>query len=356
MKILIATGGSGGHIFPALSTAVQLRALGHQVVFTGTPGLATEKISRERFDFISLCAKGISFSSPRRLFSSLGCMIRALFQALRILKSQHPDVVAGFGGYGAFPVVLAAALSRYPTLIHEQNVVPGKANYVLSKIVKKIAVSFSASKKHFNARKTVLTGCPCRAQRKSVNNDELLEKFGLDKGKKTILVLGGSQGSHKINEEFLKAVPLLKKDLEFQVIHLSGKNDYLKLKEAYRGLDVRVCLFDFYDAVEEVYALADLVVSRCGAVTVTEIILFELPCILIPYPFAGGHQRENARVLSEAGAGKIIDEKDITALRLTQEMADILRDKAFKERIPGRINGIIFPDAAVRLANEIISL
>ena len=181
-------------------------------------------------------------------------------------------------------------------------------------------------------------------------------QFGLDENKPTILVLGGSQGSRRINAEFVEAVPLLKKHLDFQVIHISGKDDYAKLQDFYSHGAVQFSLFDFLEEIGSAYQAADLVVARAGALTVLEIAQFQLPAVLIPYPFAGGHQKDNAKILSETSRARILEEKDLNPQVLAEDIHDLWARRFNRPEISPRVKGIVIPEAAVRLAEEIVSL
>jgi len=226
MKFVIATGGTGGHLFPSIQVAQELNRQGHDIVFLGSFKRTNEQMQKTGFPYEDLNAKGLVLALRRETFSSLIAMVKATSKAFRSLKKIKPDVVLGFGGYGAFPVVFSAVLLKYPTLIHEQNVIPGRANAFLSKFVKRIAISFAKSIKYFNPKKTVLTGCPCHFPKENMNRTEILKGFHLDQGKTTIFIFGGSQGSQRINGVFLETVKSLRKRLDFQVIHVSGKQDY----------------------------------------------------------------------------------------------------------------------------------
>ena len=215
MKILIAAGGSGGHVFPALSVAQELRKNNHEILFITTRGVAMEKIIQKGFKSAIISARGVSLKTPLAFFIALSCMIKAFIESLTVILCFRPQRVVGFGGYGAFPALFAAALLRYPTLIHEQNVVPGRANHILASIVSKVAISFKESREYFSTHKTVFAGCPCRTKSTHSSNEEIFKKFHFDNSQRTILVLGGSQGSHKINEEFLKTANLLKNEMAF---------------------------------------------------------------------------------------------------------------------------------------------
>jgi len=356
MKIVIATGGSGGHIFPALCVARELREVQHDVFFLGAGGVMLEKIKNEGFQLKILPAKGFSARSAAAFFDSTFAMAKSMREAFQFLKNLKPEVVVGFGGYGAFASVFTAFLLRYPTLIHEQNIIPGRANKILSKIANRIAVSFKESKKYFDSNKTVLTGCPCHDRSPAILKEEIFSRFKLSPGKTTILVLGGSQGSRRINEVFLNTAQALKKGLDFQVIHIAGKNDYASLKKGYLEANIPCCVFDFIDEIEQAYKIADVAVSRAGALSLFELAAFKLPAVLIPYPFAGGHQKANARILSEAQMARIIEENELTADKLGREIISLIDEQKKTPVQKSKSLDFYFPDAAKRIAKEIVSL
>ena len=283
-------------------------------------------------------------------------MAVAFFQSLGILLKFRPDCIAGFGGYGAFPVVLAACCLFFPTLIHEQNVIPGRANRILAGCVRRIAVTFTDGKKYFPAHKTVWTGYPQHIAIPLLSKEELLKKLNLFPGWKTILVLGGSQGSRKINQEFLETIPLLKQDLDFQVIHLTGVSDYEQVKSDYKNTGISYCIFPFFDRMEEAYHVSDCVIARSGAGVVSEIAMFGLPAVFIPYPFAGGHQTANAKVLSGAGRAVILEEKDLSPQRLKDAINKIFSISFSNETESAKLKNVYVSGASKRLAQEIVGL
>ena len=356
MRVIIATGGTGGHIFPALNVASELRTGGHEISFAGTFGSAKEQIIQEGYALEELQAKGLYTGSWRSVPGFLFSMIKAILKSFGIVRRLKPDAILGFGGYGAFPIVFAGAIFCIPTMIHEQNVLPGRANRLLAKMVKKIAISFKESEKHLGIKKTVWTGCPSRPALSGCSKASFLKDFSLQENKFTILLLGGSQGSHRINVEWMKTIPLLRQDLDFQFIHLSGQKDFEELNRDYAALDVPYYVCPFLAEMEKAYTVADLVIARAGALTVTEIAAFGLPAVLIPYPHAGGHQKENARILVEREAAEMIEEKDLSAERLKEVIMSFVRHPADQETITDRLRGIYEPRAALRLAEEVIKL
>lgn len=355
MKFVIATGGTGGHLFPALMVAQELGRDGHDILFLGSFSRGTDQMNKSGFSFEDLGARGFHMGSWREGAGSVIAMAGAARKALRSLRRFRPDAVIGFGGYGAFPVVFSAALMNYPALIHEQNVIPGRANAMLANFVKRIAISFRKSAKYFSPRKTVFTGCPCHLPRENVDRTMIFKAFRLEEGKITILVFGGSQGSRRINEVFMETAQALKAKLDFQVVHVLGRGDDQKFRERYHQLGIPFALFEFLDKMEDAYHIADLVISRAGAVTVTEIAGFGLPAVLIPYPYARGHQKENASVLRETKTACVIEDHDLSVSKLTRAVLSAAGHRS-GAREPGRFRDICVPDAAQRLAREALQL
>lgn len=353
MKIILATGGSGGHIFPAIKTAQVLKEEGHEVVFVGALGDNEEKIKQKGFQTANLSAQGLQFS-PRAVVSFGFALARSLKEAGTLLGQIKPSVICGFGSYASFAVVSMGKLRGNRTMIHEQNVLPGKANRVLSGIVDKVAISFNESRPFFKPSKTVLTGCPAHTKRPAASRSEILRRFSLHENRKTILIIGGSQGSRRINNEILGALEMLKAKIPLQVIHLSGGADYARLQENYKSLDIPHSLFPFLDDMESAYSITDCVVSRAGAATVSEILAFEVPAVLIPYPYAGGHQKENAGVLVSLGLARMIEEKDLIPMRLAEVITWALNKKGNLESTNPL--SATTQQAAQNLAHEIISL
>ncbi len=331
MKIIVSTGGSGGHIFPGLKTAQVLRAKGHEVTFVGSLGLGYENIKTQGFKAINIHAQGLTNKSLKGFLNFGLIMMKALSEARNVLLEEKPDKVIGFGGYGSFAVVVAASILRIPVMIHEQNVVPGKANRLLSKFVKKLAISFQETSKYFDPKKTIWTGCPCQNNSSTKTKEALFQQFSLEPHKRTILVLGGSQGSQKINEIFFNMMCSLGINDSIQAIHMTGKKDFPVYEFTYKQKGIPVKVLEFISPIEEAYAIADLVIARAGAVTVSELGFFLIPSILIPYPLADGHQKYNAEVLASCGLSKVIEQKDLSVDVLRKEIESILlQSKATK--------------------------
>jgi UDP-N-acetylglucosamine--N-acetylmuramyl-(pentapeptide) pyrophosphoryl-undecaprenol N-acetylglucosamine transferase len=333
MKIIIGAGGSGGHVFPAIETAKKLESQHHKVIFLTTKGLAFELIRKHGFQAWVIDPPRVKLSSLASIFKEGWGMLSAIKETYCLVGTLAPDMVVGFGGYGAFPVVVAAVMKRIPTLIHEQNVVPSRSNRMLSTFVNKIALSFDQSRRYFPSKKVFFTGCPCRNSPSPKSKADIYQEFGFSSQRQTIFVLGGSQGSRKINEEFSKAVVMLQGVLDFQFIHVCGKADYAWLKKEYSNLNISYQLFDFLDDVQSAYTIADLVIARSGAVTVSEILSFQKRSILIPYPLVRVHQKENAQVVVEKGFASIVDDSECFAPHLKNEILNGLQfnAKGFRE-------------------------
>jgi UDP-N-acetylglucosamine--N-acetylmuramyl-(pentapeptide) pyrophosphoryl-undecaprenol N-acetylglucosamine transferase len=348
MKILIATGGTGGHIFPAIETAKALRVRGHQVTFAGVLGTAEDKIKALDFPVFALAAKGLNDRSFLGWLNFGSIMSKAVFRAFSVIRRVSPDRIIGFGSYGAFPVVMAGALMRYPVVIHEQNVVPGRANALLSKVVKKVAISFEASRKYFNPAKAVWAGCPCHHSAAPLRSEGLLA-FGLKENKKTIVLIGGSQGSQRLNEVFFELMQDLS-PINFQAIHMTGSRDFPLYEKRYSDENLAVKAYPFINNIAQAYAAADLVIARAGAATVTELGLLGLAAVLVPYPFAGNHQKYNADVLANAGAAIIVEQKDLTKFSLKEAVTRMLYSNFSREDILNKTKGLFQKDAGLQLA------
>jgi len=357
MRIVIACGGTGGHIFPAIALAEKLLKNNIEILFIGTERGIESQITKRGYDLEILPISILSFSSIIRcIYSAIG-LIRAFLKSFNILCRFRPNLVMGFGGYITGPVLLAAYFMKIPTLIHEQNVVPGRANYILSKFVNKITVSFKESKKYLKSDKVIFTGCPIRSELLNVNREEAVKLFNFDNDKFTILIIGGSQGAHKLNQIFLETVSSLSQEKnKLQIIHVCGKQDYELVSLEYAKINVESKVFAFFEKIGYAYKMADLVISRAGASTIAELTSLGLASILIPYPFAYVHQRENAEILASRQAAILIEEKDMSVEWLKRKITDIIenRERLSLMRQNAKELGIL--DATENLAREVSSL
>ena len=358
MKFILATGGTGGHLFPALKVAAVLKQKGHEVIFAGALSMVETKLKDQGWAYQNFRGKGFNIRRPAQCFEAFFLMVMAYGQSRRMLQIHKPQAVLGFGGYGSVPVVLAALSKNIPTMIHEQNVVPGRANKLLGKWVRKIAVSFLETRKYFAAGKTIHTGCPCHVPKgQGVNKKEVRASFDLDPSDKTIFCFGGSQGSARINQMFFDVMKSIAERIPIlQIIHITGKNDYEEYKRLYKEMPIKSVLFPFLDRIEDAYGIADVAVTRAGAVSIHELTAFEIPSIVIPYPHAGGHQRFNAHAFGRFRLGLVIEEEDLTFKALYDGILDrlLIRTRHFNEM--DKTNIFFRADADVRLAEVLINL
>lgn len=348
MRVLVACGGTAGHIFPALKFLKTLKSKRKDldpVIVVTKRKLETRIIPGEyRVVYVSFLPLRLSFKKKifasgrikRRLFVSADskniiAIVKFFFgtlQSIYIILRYHPNVVVGFGGYATFMLVFFARIFGIKTVIHEQNVGLGIANKFLARFVDKIAISFDQTRESLRAfsKKTVLTGNPKCKDLISVGKEKALSFFGFSKDKFTILVMGGSQGSEKINKVFLETLSVIEDKRPFQVIHLSGINDYADLLGKYKNIDISFKLFEFFTYMHYAYSAADLAITRAGATTIGEIIASSLPAVVIPYPLAYQHQLINAKVLVDRGAAILIEDEALNASILKDTVMDLFRD------------------------------
>ena len=356
MRIIIVAGGTGGHVFPAIGLAQALKAGNIQILFIGTKRAIEDQVKKRGYDVETLPITVMSFKSIIQSFYSVAGLIGSFLKGFEIFWRVKPDVVVGFGGYVTGPILLAAKLMNIPTLIHEQNAIPGKANSLLAKFVNKITISFNRTKKYFKSDKVVLTGCPIREEFLDIEKEKALKFFDFDSNKFTILVMGGSLGSHAINQIFLETVSLFEERNKLQIIHICGNQDYEFFKQEYKKINIKSKVYGFFEEIGYAYKVADLVVSRAGASTITELMSFGLASILIPYPFASMHQMENAKVLVNSNAAVLIEEKNISASQLKNQIAGFIKNKEKIAILKDNIKKLNITGAAGNLAKEVLSL
>jgi UDP-N-acetylglucosamine--N-acetylmuramyl-(pentapeptide) pyrophosphoryl-undecaprenol N-acetylglucosamine transferase len=347
VKVMVVAGESGGHILPAVGFCQEFKERSKDpsiLIFVTTGNYAAEGLIPSEFNPVFLKIS----KSP------LG-LLKLIFFTFYLILTARPDVVFGFGGYIAVPFVVLARLSGKKTLIHEQNVVPGRANRFLSGWADKIAVSFAATQGYFKKRKNVfLAHYPLRRSLNRADKTEALRFFGFQDGMVTILAMGGSQGAHKINEVFAESLKNIKNLEKIQVIHLTGRTDFSMVQGAYNGLPLKSKVFAFLNEMNYAYSAADLVISRSGAGSVIEIMRFGLPSILIPYPYAGAHQIENARVLAEKGAAILLEEDKATPSVLCG-LLDIFIDDRMRRKTMSAIAAALYETSANLKLCDLIS-
>ncbi len=336
-KFIFAGGGTGGHIYPAIAIASGLKRKypDSDILFIGT-GKQLEKdiVEEAGFPLKIIHAKGFERKLSIDTLRSLHQLILGAADSIKILKEEKPDLVIGTGGYTAGPVVFFASLMGIPCAIHEQNVIPGVTNKILSRFAKKIFISFPESANYFPKNKVILAGNPVRPEITKGTRREALEKFGLSPNMPTVLSFGGSQGAMSLNNAIYYVIKTLIKSKEFQLIHVTGKNNYNKIMQSLMddkidlGSASHIVIKPYINDMENAYAAADLIISRAGALTIAELSACGKPAILIPLPSAANrHQDFNAALMEKNGAAIVIYEKDLTGEKLYKSICNIIFDK-----------------------------
>ncbi len=331
MRIVIAGGGTGGHIFPALAVAKELKKTISDVsiTFVGTvKGIESKIIPKEGYDIRFIRSEGLVGKDLVSTGRSLLRLPMSLMDSRRILKEIGPDLVMGVGGYSSGPLVLCARLMGIPSLIHEQNTLPGLTNRILGKFADSVAVTYHESMKYFPPEKTYLTGNPVREEILKGVRDRGCKTFSLDRELFTIFIFGGSSGAHNINHAIGEALVYLesfKKNVQF--LHQTGEKDFDAVKEIYSSKGFKGTVLPFAYEMADAYAVADLIISRAGATTLAELTACGKASILIPYPYAAGnHQEINARKLWDAGAAQMVLDRELNGKTLSDMIRFLLED------------------------------
>jgi UDP-N-acetylglucosamine--N-acetylmuramyl-(pentapeptide) pyrophosphoryl-undecaprenol N-acetylglucosamine transferase len=355
-KIVVACGGTGGHLFPGLAVAQELRRRGHEALLIVSEKAidATALRAHPEFRAEKLPSIGMpSVLSPafirflRRLWESTS-MCRHLFKKFR------PDAVLGMGGFTSTPPILAARRLRIPCFVHESNAIPGKANRFSARFTTRVLVGFEETCELFQSGECLFTGTPVRESvGMRLPREQALEIFKLVPEKKTLLVMGGSQGAAGINQLLFRNARRLA-DSGIQVIHLTGERDDQLAAANYLREELPSHVSAFHDKMEEAYSAADLIVSRAGASSLNEIGYFGLPSVLVPYPFAAdNHQEANAKIFVRRGAAEMILESESTAENFGLLVENLLQDDARRKKM-AEASAVIQPrDAAFRVADVV---
>jgi len=357
LRIVIAGGGTGGHLYPGIAVARELlsRHPDAVITFAGTArGIESRVVPREGFQLDLIRSSGLKGTSPRALLRGIALLPLSGLDARRILSRRRPQLVIGVGGYSSGPVVAAAAARRIPTLLLEQNAVPGFTNRTLARVVSAAAVTFESTVGYFG-RRGFVAGNPVRPE--FFNNDGI----DIDTAASTppgVLIFGGSQGSHAINMAMVEAAPrLATSDGRLAITHQTGELDLELVRNAYQraGIDARVEPFLF--SMDREIRAAALVVCRAGATTLAELTAAGRPSLLIPLPTAADdHQRRNAEVLRDAGAAEVLAQRDVTGELLAARIVALVADKRKLEAMSTAARTLAKPDAAKLIVNKALEL
>ena len=356
MKVAIACGGTGGHLFPGLAVAEELRQRGHDTLLLVSPkqidALALKGANQD-----SRALPGIGWPgmfSPR-VFTFGRNLMQSWQECRQIYRDFQPTAVVGMGGFtSAIPLLLGRRM-HLPTLIHESNAIPGRVTRLIAPMVNKTLLGFESCANYLRRAHCVVTGTPVRRGLERIDRAVAAERFGLNPSLPIVLIMGGSQGAHGINQLVLKALPLWHAQREeVQFIHLAGQADANIAEINFRRQRLTAVVQAFSTEMEHFYSLADVVISRSGAASLTELSHFQLPSVLIPYPAAADdHQTFNARIFERAGAARLLVESKTSAEELHGAVSEILTQPDLRQRMGEAAGRLAGEDAAKRVVEEI---
>ncbi len=353
--LVVAAGGTGGHLYPALAVAERFRDLleGARVTFIGTErGLESRIVPKAGFPLEYVRAQPLRGGSLLKKMKGVLAVLPGMIDARRILKKLRPSVVMGLGAYVSGTVLFTAALRGIPTLILEPNAEPGLANKWLGPFIDEAALAWEQTSRYFGA-KAVVTGNPVRQA--IVDVPPLTEQA--QGPVMRVLLFGGSQGSSILNRAMTDSLPLLADVSErLQILHQTGSSDFERVQRAYDESSVNGRVIPYIDAMDEAYAGSNLVVSRAGATTCAELAASGRPALLVPLPLAGDHQEANANLLEHAGAAHSIRQSELTPERLAQELVSLLGAPEKRLVMAAAARALARPDAGKKVAERLVAL
>lgn len=356
MRLVIAGGGTGGHLFPGIAVAEEFLARdpANEVLFIGTErGVEARLLPKLGYRLELIAAAGVRGKSLIGQLKGLAGLLYGYSQSRQILREFKPDLVLGVGGYASAPAILAARGLLIPRFVHEQNAIPGMTNKLLSRVALQSFISLEESRRFFPKDTTLLTGNPLRRQ-------ILDEVAAVSQEKRAdgihLLVFGGSLGAHSINMTLAAAAPLLQKlGASLTVTHQTGEKDFEEVSAAYRAVGVKAKVVPFIDDMAAEYRLADLIICRAGATTIAEVTACGKPCIFIPFPHAvDDHQRKNAEALLKAGAGFMLLERELTAESLFRQIGELVASPDLLRQTGESARSVARTDAAEIIVAEMM--
>ena len=362
-RIILSGGGTGGHIYPAVSVAEALKKrFGEdvEILFVGAEGkMEMTLIPKLGYNIKGLTIVGLQRRFTWKNFTLPYCLLRSLNQARRIIKEFKPDVVAGFGGYASAPIVFVAQMMGVPTIIQEQNSYAGLVNKIVGKRAKSVCVAYDGMERFFDKKKIVYTGNPLRSAfgNGSIDRKEAFAHYGLQEGVPTILVVGGSLGTRTLNNMMKSWITTLGGEAPVQVVWQTGRFYEKEMREFFANYPTKgITLLPFIDRMDYAYEIADVVISRSGACTVSELCLAKKPTLFVPSPnVAEDHQTKNAMALVDKEAAMMV--RDVEAVDCGVATAlKMVGDEALLSKLSENIAKLATPDAAERVADEIVKL
>lgn len=353
MRVVISAGGTGGHIYPALAiiNKIKEKEPNSEFLYIGTHNrMEKDIVPKYGIPFKTVEIYGFNRKQIFKNFKTIKCLLTAKSKCKKMIKEFNPDIVIGVGGYVTVPVIMAAHSLKIKTFIHEQNSIAGKANLWLSKFVDLICVSFKSSIKEFPKDKTIFTGNPCMED--AVKKEAMDKKeLGLDRNKKLVLFVMGSLGSSKVNEFLVKTMNLFN-NKKYEILYVTGKNDYDNIIKNKFPSNVKVV--PYIENMTRIMKNTDLIVTRSGASTLSEIIVLNLPSILIPSPYVpNNHQYVNAMDLVNENAGILIEEKDLDSKKLVDQIDNLLNNEKKLKEIKNNLNNLKVDGSATIIYNNI---
>ena len=356
MRVIITAGGTGGHIYPAISilNKIKEKEPNSEFLYIGTHNrMEKDIVPSLGYDFKSIEIYGFSKKNIKLDFKNIGLIYKAYKKSLKIIKEFKPDIVIGVGGYVTFPVIMAAHKLKIKTFLHEQNSIPGKSNKFLIKYADKIGLSFADSSKYFPKDKWILTGNPCSENALNIKATSRT-KYGLSYDKKSILIVQGSLGSEVINNKMLPFLQNIDKE-QYEVLYVTGKNYYEKYSKNKFSKNVKVV--PYVENLSSLLKDIDLIITRAGASTIAEITSLGLPAILIPSPYvANNHQYYNALSLKNANAAELIEQKDLDEKTLKETINKILNNKNTYETYHNNLLKLSIPNSSTIIYESIKKL
>lgn len=346
MRAIISAGGTGGHIYPALSIIEKIKEKepDSEFLYIGTHNrMEKDIIPSKGIPFKTIEIYGFNRKQITKNIKTLKCFIKGINDCKKMIKEFRPDVVIGVGGYVTGPVIYAAKKLGYPTFIHEQNSVPGKANLFLSKYADKIGVSFQTTIKHFPEYKTVFTGNPCS---ESASKCTAMDKttYGLSSNKKLVYIVMGSLGSSKMNDILVRTMNLFQ-NKDYEILFVTGKDSYESVSK--NKFPKNVFVVPYIDNQIRMMRNADIMVTRCGASTLSEIIALKIPSILIPSPYVpDNHQYKNALDFIKKDAAVLIEEKDLKGDILVRTIDTMIQDETRLKQMKENLKTLDIPNSA----------
>ena len=349
MRVIISAGGTGGHIYPALSIIDKIKEKepNSEFLYIGTHNrMEKDIVPKTGIPFKEIKIYGFYRKQLWKNFKTLNCFARSYNQCKKTIKEFKPDIVIGVGGYVTGPVVAAAHKLGVKTFIHEQNTIPGKSNKFLSKYADRIGVSFKSSSKYFPSEKVVFTGNPC--SEKAINTlPSSKEEFGLSNNKKLVLCVMGSLGSSKINDFLVTTLPLFN-NKEYEILYVTGKDNYEDIIKNKFPNNVKVV--PYIDNLPRIMKKTDIIVSRAGASALSEIIELGLPSILIPSPYVpDNHQYKNAIDLVSNDAAILLEEKDLEGDILVRKVDELINDREKLASMKKNLKAFSMPDSSSKI-------